>query len=170
MAGVHSGQSIVTCAALLPLIAITACTQSDGTPAPEFLKAAEELAPFEIALPDFFPHGMELVDADVIVPPPGFEMAEDELDRNTQVVLQFANGDGSAEFVLYESIAGTSLGDNGVSVVDVDGVEGRSVEDLERGYLTIAWPGEEIGFLLTGYMTETLTRDEIMRIAGSIGE
>ncbi|MCH7706674.1 MAG: hypothetical protein IIB33_06465 [Chloroflexi bacterium] len=98
--GVFRVRSLVASVVLLPLIAIIACTQSGATPAPDFLKAAEEKAPFDIALPSFLPHGMELMDADVIVPPPGMMMEGENRDTNTQVVLRFANTDGSATFVL----------------------------------------------------------------------
>ncbi|MCH7706675.1 MAG: hypothetical protein IIB33_06470 [Chloroflexi bacterium] len=63
----------------------------------------------------------------------------------------------------------TSLGDTNVSSVDVGEVQGHMVEDEELRFLTIAWPGKEIGFLLTGYITGTLTRNEVMRIAESVG-
>ena len=162
------GGSIAVCGALLALIAIMACTQATATPVPDFLKAAQEKAPFEIALPTFLPHGMELANADVIVPPPGMGMEGDSRETNTQVLLRFTNADGTATIVLYESMAGTSLGTANVSRVDVGGVEGQSVEDQEQRFLTIAWPGEEIGYLLTGYLTGKLTRDEIMRIAESL--
>ena len=95
-------------------------------------------------------------------------MEGDSRETNTQVLLRFTNADGTATIVLYESMAGTSLGTANVSRVDVGGVEGQSVEDQEQRFLTIAWPGEEIGYLLTGYLTGKLTRDEIMRIAESL--
>ena len=112
---------------------------------------------------------MELVAADVIVLPSGIEMQGERRQTYTQVVLRFANADESATFVLYESIAGSSLGSANVSNIDVGKMEGQMVEDEELKFLTIAWPGDGIGFLLTGYLTDTLTRDEIMRIAESVG-
>lgn len=154
---------------LLLLLSMSACTQAAATPAPEFLKDAEGKAPFDIALPSFLPHGMELVNADVITPPPGMVIEEESRDTYTQVVLQFANADSSATFVLYESIAGSSMGDVDVSTINIGGVDGQIAEDEERRFITMTWSGKEIGFLLTAYMTGTLTRDEVMRIAESIG-
>ena len=133
------------------------------------MKVAEENTPFDIALPSFLTHDMELVAADVIVLPPGIEMQGERRQTYTQVVLRFANADESATFVLYESIAGSSLGSANVSSIDVGKMKGQMVEDEELKFLTIAWPGDGIGFLLTGYLTGTLTRDEIMRIAESVG-
>ena len=133
------------------------------------MKVAEENTPFDIALPSFLTHDMELVAADVIVLPPGIEMQGKPRETYTQVVLRFANADESATFVLYESIAGSSLGSANVSSIDVGKMKGQMVEDEELKFLTIAWPGDGIGFLLTGYLTGTLTRDEIMRIAASVG-
>ncbi len=170
--GVFRGRSLLAYGALLPLMAIIACTQAVTTPAPEFLKAAEERAPFDIVLPTFLPHGMELVNADVIVPPPGMAITGDEEDARrelTQVILRFANADVSATFVLYESFSGASLGAGNVSRVDIGGAEGELGEDEERRFISMTWRGKDIGFLLTAYMTGTLTRDEVMRIAESIG-
>ena len=163
------GRYLVASVALLTLIAIIGCSQDAATPVPEFLKIAEENTPFDIALPSFLTHDMELVAADVIVLPPGIEMQGERRQTYTQVVLRFANADESATFVLYESIAGSSLGSANVSNIDVGKMEGQMVEDEELKFLTIAWPGDGIGFLLTGYLTGTLTRDEIMRIAESVG-
>ncbi len=167
--GMFRGRFLVAYGTMLLLITTIACAQSGGAQAPEFLRAAEEKAPFDIALPTFLPHGMELVNADVIAPPPGMVMEEESHQTYTQVILRYANADESATFVLYESIVGSSMGDGDVSEVKIGGVEGQMAEDEERRFITMTWPGKDIGFLLTAYMTGLLTRDEVMRIAESIG-
>ncbi len=148
-----------------PTPTLTPTPSPTATPVPQLLRDAAEQAPFEIVIPSFLPHGMELTNADVIKPPAG--MSEEDERANTQVVMRFANADDSAELVLFESIAVSSMGSSRAVPIAIGGVEGMMAEDEERGFLSLAWPGEGIGYLLTAFMTGTFTKDEVIRIAES---
>ena len=127
-------------------------------------KVADEV-PFEIILPTYLPHGTELVSASVAKPPE--VIGEEGRRRNTRIELYFQNTDGSARFILYESIAVTGIGESGAVPISIGQVTGEMLEDEERQLLTLAWPGDGIGYVLIAFMNATLTKDDVIKVAES---
>lgn len=160
---------IAACARPGPALTPAAPPTPTATPIPQVVKDIADEVPFDIVLPTFLPHGIELTNATVHRPPALLD--EEGRRRNTRVELHFGKADGTTSLILTESIAVPHIGSPGAQPIAIGGVDGEILEGILEAnqvrFLSLTWPGDGIGYALMAFMAGELSREEVIRIAES---
>lgn len=131
----------------------------------------QEVVPFQMVMPQFLFHDMYLKRVSVSLPPE--HLPQEGQRRNTRVRLTFGNDEGSAGFILHQSILEDGMaplildGPGEKRIVTIAGNRGQVLRDAEGPGLSLAWPTCGVQLVADASTARELTESELLIIADS---